>query len=359
MKKEKIYHYTDAGAVLSIVKDSKFRATNIMSFSDKKELVGGLAPLRRTFRAFLQNSTPSGFAIFLSKRLKLFFEQKISINVISFCSDRNYSYMWNHYAKNDGCCICFNKEKLLNAFNQYTIPIRKTDYPLKPVNESFIRCRYIPGNLLPHEAEKHLNELKAKYTNGTDAPISLNTANVRVDRLTWEIVKDPEGTAKRDIGDVSVSLEDSFINFIGIALCAKMAKTKFNYEKEKEERLIFHPPEKYPQKTKEVSSNNSGCQKTRKEYIEIILNKELFLSSIEEILINPRTKNRADLAKNVKEKIKEYYANTGIEPPPVKQMADKNKIKSFKRNKNLKRYMKNKIRCQKANPQGSMCYRGE
>ena len=317
-----IYHYTNAKALLSILEENSFRATNIRHFPDRKELVWGLRPLYKSFCSLLRCVEANGIATFLFKKLDEFKSQHPSINVISFCTERNYSYMWNHYAKDDGCCICFNKARLLEAFNRHTVPIlignRKVDYPLKPINESFLKCRYLPDKTIPYEAERHLSVFKFKRSDGTGESSYLNKSNVRITRATKEMINDPDGTAKRDAEGASILLEESFISLIGIALCTKMSKTEFNYEKEKEERLVFYPPQQYQQ-----TIGTYPRRPFKRQYIKIQLDRKQFLSSIEEILINPRANK--EILNEIDVSIKKFYIEMGLQPPPVLQIASKKK----------------------------------
>lgn len=351
-----LYHYTNVESLLSIIKNYSFRATNIRSFSDKQELVGGLIPLRQSFLSKIMKNEPNGFATYLSKRLKDSNIKQESFNVISFCTKRNYNYMWNHYAKNNGCCICFKKSKLLDAFNQNKLRVfygdKEREHSLHPIKETFMKCKYISKKNLPREAKHSLNKFKIKYSDGTIVPFDPQERMVYTERMTREMLNDPDGTAKRDADKYSLCFEMLFVDLIGIALCTKIARTVFNYEKEKEERLVFYPPQ-YPQTIK-----STNIKSFKREYLTIQLNKQIFLSSIKEIQINPKAKNNASLVSEVTTVIKEIYRNVAMHPPVIKGMPNtyRGNKKTICRSFYRKRFKK---LCKKTGWQSSMCYRGD
>lgn len=138
-----IFHYTSIESAQAIILGHSFRATNMRDFDDQQELFGGLNPLCSSLQELKNKCRLNGLSEFsLVLGNNILDTKPDSFFAISFCKKDNYDFMWNHYAAGDGCCISFDKEKLLRAFNNVCFPCDSQCHPLHPITENFIPCKY-------------------------------------------------------------------------------------------------------------------------------------------------------------------------------------------------------------------------
>ena len=285
---EKLFHYTSMTAARSIVSSHSFWATNYTTFKDTNELFGGLNPIISYFN---QQKRLNGLSSLLNQLLSDILKNQSMYNFycISFCTEADSVFMKEHYAKN-GCCLVFDKMKLLKSFlgKKSSIP-KVNEYLISVVSDKFIPCNY----LIPSDIEKqincHLERLKLTQTineKKQTIPFDYSTKNVIIRQLLWDDVNDTE-KAFDDLP--SIGITENLINLINPALHLKFAETPHKYECEKEERIVLVTSSNIPEK---MNGN--------KRYIEIKLNPDIFFDALLGIKIYPETVDKTQLLDELK-----------------------------------------------------------
>ena len=306
-----IFHYTSIDSAISIISHCSFRATNMRDLDDKQELFGGLKPLCSSMEDLQKQCRLNGLATFSWKLGNSILRMEPNyFFAISFCKKENHTFMWKNYASVDGCCIVFDKEKLLRAFNNVCYPRNSKCYSLYPVKKDFIPCKYFyEDDMLEKAAEYLNNNIEIEETlNGYQSKRNFNLSQPYIYGKPLTSLADLNNHSDIE-SQPTIDPFDAATRILAFALCIKQKGTEYHYEQEEEERIVFHPTFLYPFKGK----SNSG-----KKYIEVKITPSLFLQSIKQIRLSPSCTDCTESAKKLQQEIAPIYEKYGIAMPPIK-----------------------------------------
>lgn len=263
MNMEKVYHYTSLDSTKSILLTHTLRATNVQTLDDKSELIGGVKSLKEILKEILDNHDQlNGIYTFTYKYLDSILNKDSSkkFYIISFCKDGHSDFMWENYAKWNGCCIVFIKDKIENALNNSRI---------SSVNKCLMDCSYVSSDEMSRLANEYLSK------KNTSKP------NIITKRPTNKDLHAPIEEISKDLPPINLS--DHLNKFLNFALLKKIEDKNHSYMNERETRYIFHPK---IDETKEENSN------TGKKYIEPQIDESEFYQAISEIRISPLSEDK-------------------------------------------------------------------
>lgn len=273
-----LYHYTSVDATVAIISSQSFRATNFTTFEDNNELFGGLDPIAQYLHEIERAIGLNGLSKFSVKQIAASHSglSMYKFFCISFCREDNYDFMWNRYAK-EGCCLIFDREKLLNSFlHDNSNPLKRRDITISIVSGDFMPCIYLHKKDIMPQINIHLDNLKMTQTQcgqKNAVPFDFSSPNVYCRQLTWDDIKNPE---KAFDALPCIDITENFLNLIKPALLLKFAGTDQEYEKEKEDRMVLLTPSSITEK-----------QNGKKSYIEVNLNTRSFFEALSGVKINP------------------------------------------------------------------------
>ena len=278
-----LFHYTSVNAANSIVMAQSLRATNITTFDDENELFGGLDPISCYLEGVRKKSGLNGLTAFFASQISRLVDCQSMFNFycISFCKEANYDFMWKNYAK-DGCCLIFDKDKLLKAFlMDVEDSCKNRDREKSVVSGDFLPCVYLKEKDISPQITNYLQSLKQIENikgNARSVPYNYSFPNTIVKPFTWEDVRNPQKIFDEQ---PCIDIPENFLNLILPALQLKFAGTTHEFEREKEERIVFVTP--------------SNCEEEeigKKKFINIGLNRSLFFDAMSGIKINPSATDR-------------------------------------------------------------------
>ncbi len=301
-----IYHYTSLIATKSIISSHSFRATNIQTFDDENELRGGLKPICLRLKEIGKGNGLNGLTSFYNSHIESILSDSSSerFHCISFCQKKNYDFMWNHYA-DGGCCLHFDKEKLLEAFLNIFVTIDGVERKFEPAFHEFIPCVYRKETDINSCASAYLSNLGMNQEiNGltSSVPFEFSKPNVIVKPFTWDDLNATESNYPQDIPVINI--DDNLLNLLRLAISLKYAGTNGEYEKEKEERLVFRT---FPQIGEKI---NKG-----RRYIELVLSPTLFFAALIKIQISPDPERHEEIKSELNELNRDLCSRKLIKSP--------------------------------------------
>ncbi|OLP66057.1 hypothetical protein BACPU_11440 [Bacillus pumilus] len=121
---QEVYHYTDIQAFKEILKNELFWISHINFLNDMTEIKYTLGLSREIMISFCQEKELSESETESIMRnydmlITLFFEQeKKDCYSLSFSTNPDSNLLWSNYSKDDGYCIKFDLNKLIDSFKE-------------------------------------------------------------------------------------------------------------------------------------------------------------------------------------------------------------------------------------------------
>lgn len=130
-----IYHYTNANALIQILKTKTLRASNVQFMNDTQEIEYSINKLKNLVNRIkhdqsndLNNKILEFYNDHLLKNLKNNIKRTF---ISSFSLDADSLHLWNYYGKNDGYAIGINIAEYMKSFEDRNIKLivnEKNDY---------------------------------------------------------------------------------------------------------------------------------------------------------------------------------------------------------------------------------------
>ena len=111
-----LYHYTDESAFLKIITSNEIRITNVNYFDDRLEYDYGIRLAIAILKELTnKNGYEEKFFYSIECEILKFYINRHYYYIFSSCLQNDNNYLSNNYAKQEGCCIGFDKEWLIEG----------------------------------------------------------------------------------------------------------------------------------------------------------------------------------------------------------------------------------------------------
>ena len=258
------FHYTSPQKLCSIINSRSFYAARIVDLPEDQREFSALDATLQHLESLNSQHEVNNLVVFCKNELE---KHRDNIYEISFCKNGHSEFMWNNYAK-DGCCICFNKEKLLEAFGENKRRI---------VDFGFGDCLYVEEDTIHKRTLTELNNMLKTNSALKQKRVHCTTIS------SFEDLNKTDEELSSSVLEV-ISVDDVFDSIAVIPTRIKLGGAEHSFPKEEEDRLVILG------KDKDIITKVGD-----RFFLVLNLKPDSFLASISSIQLDPNSQIKSEI----------------------------------------------------------------